>query len=74
MITQADRVKVLGFGLAKDLRGASPEDFTRTSLSNTKAGIVLGTIAYMSPEQVSGRVVDHRTDIFSLGVVLFEMA
>ena len=74
MVTHAGRVKVLDFGLAKDLRGSSPEDVTRTSLSNMKAGMVLGTIAYMSPEQIVGGTVDHRSDIFSLGVVLYEMA
>ena len=66
--------KVLDFGLAKDVRGSCPDDATLTSLGNTKAGVVMGTPAYMSPEQISGRPLDHRTDIFSLGVVLHEMA
>jgi Tol biopolymer transport system component len=73
MVTEQGRVKVLDFGLAKDLRGTAPDDVTLSSLSHTKAGVVLGTIAYMSPEQIAGGAVDHRTDIFSLGVVLFEM-
>jgi serine/threonine protein kinase/Tol biopolymer transport system component len=74
MVTNDGRVKVLDFGLARDLRGATPEDITAISLDNTRAGVVLGTVAYMSPEQISGTPVDHRTDIFSLGIVLHEMA
>ncbi len=74
MITEEGRVKVLDFGLAKDVGGRRSSDVTLTSLGNTEAGTVVGTPAYMSPEQISGRPLDHRTDIFSLGVVLHEMA
>ena len=74
MVTNEGRVKVLDFGLAKDVRGASPGDATLTSASQTEVGVVMGTPAYMSPEQTSGRPLDHRTDIFSLGVLLHEMA
>jgi non-specific serine/threonine protein kinase len=63
MITNDDVVKIVDFGLAK-LAGA--KDITGT-------GKIVGTVAYMSPEQITGRKVDHRTDIWSLGVVLFEM-
>jgi serine/threonine protein kinase/tetratricopeptide (TPR) repeat protein len=73
MITPDGRVKVLDFGLAKELGNAAPDDATRASLANTQAGVVMGTPAYMSPEQISGRTLDHRTDIFSLGVVLYEI-
>jgi serine/threonine protein kinase len=69
---------VLDFGLAKV---SAPEGVTdRTSNSElatrvrTTPGIVMGTVNYMSPEQAMGREVDHRSDIFSLGVVLYEMA
>src|SRR6266542_2764086 len=66
-------VKVLDFGLAK-LSGARPSSQPSTSESlNTRSGMVMGTASYMSPEQARGEKVDHRTDIFSLGVMLYEM-
>jgi eukaryotic-like serine/threonine-protein kinase len=74
MVSDDGRVRVLDFGLAKDLRGSSPEAATLTSSNQTQAGVVMGTPAYMSPEQTTGRPLDHRTDIFSLGVMLHEMA
>lgn len=74
IVTSESRVKVLDFGLAKDVRGANLGDATLTSASQTQVGVVMGTPAYLSPEQTSGRPLDHRTDILSLGVVLHEMA
>ena len=74
MISKEGRVKVLDFGLAKDVSASDPADATLTSDHRTQAGMVMGTPAYMSPEQTSGRPLDHRTDIFSMGVVLHEMA
>ncbi len=74
MVTDDGHVKVLDFGLAKDVRATNLDDATMTSASHTQLGIVMGTPAYMSPEQTSGRPLDHRSDIFSLGVVLHEMA
>src|SRR5215212_9285675 len=71
MVTRDGRVKVLDFGLAKLVEHA-PDDATKTSLA-TRAGVILGTAAYMSPEQAEGRPVDRRSDIFSLGGVLYEM-
>ena len=74
MVTSDGRVKVLDFGLAKDIRADSSNNATLTSAGHTQAGIVMGTPAYMSPEQIAGRPLDHRTDIFSLGIILYEMA
>ena len=74
MLTDDGRVKVLDFGLAKDVRSDKSSDATQTFAGQTAMGVVMGTPTYMSPEQVAGRVLDHRTDIFSLGVILYEMA
>jgi len=76
-LTHEGKVKVLDFGLAKALQGdASPRNISNSptmTLEATKAGIILGTAAYMSPEQAKGKTVDRRTDIWSFGAVLFEM-
>ena len=69
-------VKVLDFGLAKALGVPFTDDPTKSptlSWHTTSAGLILGTAAYMSPEQASGRAVDKRTDLWSFGVVLLEM-
>src|SRR5262245_9034582 len=68
------RVKVLDFGLAKELAGSGDAESALTLAAQTHAGVIIGTPAYMSPEQITGRAVDHRTDIFSFGVILYQMA
>ncbi len=76
MVSDDGRVKVLDFGLAR-MRGPEAEESSGSQLPtdlHTREGAVMGTAPYMSPEQVSGLPLDHRTDIFSLGVVLHEMA
>jgi Tol biopolymer transport system component len=73
-VTNDDRVKILDFGLAK-LNEPAPanSDATRAMGPATSPGMILGSLGYMSPEQVRGAVADHRSDIFSIGVVLYEM-
>ena len=76
MVTKDRRVKILDFGLAR-MSEAHAEVPGASELSTqllTQEGIVMGTVPYMSPEQILGRAMDHQTDIFSLGVILYEMA
>ena len=75
MLTPRGQAKVLDFGLAKITRadGQGVHSDIATG-AGTVPGVVMGTVQYMSPEQVLGREVDHRTDIFSLGVAFYEMA
>jgi Tol biopolymer transport system component len=74
-ITREGRPKILDFGLARVLHAADPGNptVTRDPGAGTTPGTVLGTMGYMSPEQVRGLAVDHRSDIFSFGAVLYEM-
>jgi adenylate cyclase len=74
MVTHEGRVKVLDFGVAKLMTAGEGADLTGTMASPlSRAGEVLGTVPYMAPEQVFGDPVDARTDIFSLGIVVFEL-
>jgi eukaryotic-like serine/threonine-protein kinase len=76
-MTPEGKVKVLDFGLAKAFEGETPNpDLSNSptlSMAATNAGVILGTAAYMSPEQAKGRTVDKRTDIWAFGVVFYEL-
>jgi serine/threonine protein kinase len=76
MLTAEGRLKVLDFGLAKLCAEGpdGPDETTGRTRSVTQDGWIVGTAAYMSPEQAQGLSVDHRSDIFSLGILLYEMA
>ena len=72
-LTRDDRIKILDFGVAK-LQNLVEENRTVESLTTvTKHGAVIGTVAYMSPEQLRSKAVDHRSDIFCFGAILYEM-
>jgi TolB-like protein/predicted Ser/Thr protein kinase len=73
MLTEEGRVKVLDFGLAKQLAPLEALDSTAPTETRTTEGQVVGTVPYMAPEQLRGERVDARADIFALGVMLYEM-
>jgi eukaryotic-like serine/threonine-protein kinase len=73
MIRHDGYVKVLDFGLAKSIPQGLSDPLEENSVTKTTPGIIIGSVRYMSPEQARGQAVDERTDIWSLGVVLYEM-
>ena len=74
-VTKDGHLKILDFGLAKRVEEVAPSEQTSaaTGAGHTEPGTVMGTVGYMSPEQVRGLPVDHRSDIFSFGAILYEL-
>jgi TolB-like protein/tetratricopeptide (TPR) repeat protein len=74
-VSKDGHVKILDFGLAKKVEAVAPQEQTSapTGSGHTEPGTVMGTMGYMSPEQVRGRPADHRSDLFSFGAILYEM-
>jgi serine/threonine protein kinase len=72
-VTKDGRVKILDFGLAKLAKPRDDSGGEATITQGTEPGIVMGTVGYMSPEQVRGKIADHRSDIFAFGTILYEM-
>ena len=73
LLTRDGQIKILDFGLAKMNATRMASAATETLTVHTEPGVVMGTVGYMSPEQVRGKEVDHRSDIFSFGVFLYEL-
>jgi eukaryotic-like serine/threonine-protein kinase len=74
LLTESGQIKILDFGLARLREPELPANAELPTQQLTSEGHIVGTVAYMSPEQAEGKLVDHRSDIFSIGVVLYELA
>jgi serine/threonine protein kinase len=77
MVTREGRLKVLDFGLAEMVQTQSPQEHTMTVTADSpvsSAGEIAGTVPYMAPEQFRGEPVDARSDLFALGIILYELA
>ena len=74
MVTDDGLVKVLDFGLARPVNADTVRLGEEVTYLETNVGVIVGTMPYMSPEQIEGKPLDHRTDLFSLGVVLYELS
>ena len=74
LLTASGAAKVLDFGIAKRMESATAETLMHTATSMTGSGQIIGTVAYMSPEQARGETLDGRADVFSLGATLYEAA
>ena len=72
-VTSDGRLKILDFGIAKLVTPTDPEAKETPAVAHTRTGAIIGTVGYMSPEQLRGRRIDHRSDLFSCGAVLHEM-
>jgi hypothetical protein len=73
LLTREGRVKILDFGLAKMAGSRTLAAATATMTVHTEPGVVMGTVGYMSPEQIRGAAADHRSDIFNFGLILYEL-
>ena len=72
-LTNDGRIKILDFGLAKINQPNTPSGLDATLTQGTEPGVIMGTVGYMSPEQVRGKTADHRSDIFAFGAILYEL-
>jgi eukaryotic-like serine/threonine-protein kinase len=73
LVTKDGRIKILDFGLAKQSQSKNDSKLHATFVEETEPGVMMGTVSYLSPEQVRGKAADHRSDIFAFGTIVYEM-